>query len=245
MIVVTGASRGIGAAVAIRAARAGLPVCVNYRAHPEPAAAVVEQIRRLGGIAIAVQADVGQEDEVVRLFETAVSELGPLRLLVNNAGDTAGPARVLDIDAGQLDECYRTCLRSVVLCTREAGRHMASSRGGSGGVIVNIASTAARTGGAGEWVHYAAAKAAVIAHTVGAARELAPEGIRVNAVSPGLVNTDIHVRNGMPDRPERLRPTIPLGRLGKPHEIAEAVWFFCSDAATYAAGAVLEVCGAR
>jgi NAD(P)-dependent dehydrogenase (short-subunit alcohol dehydrogenase family) len=245
MIIVTGGGTGIGAAVSRRAARAGQPVCVNYRTDADSARDVVDGIRAEGGTAISVAGDVGDPDDVDRLFTTAIAELGPLTALVNNAGITGGTASVLDIKPDQLDTCYHACLRSVVLCTRAAARHMARSRGGQGGAIVNISSTSARTGGSGEWVHYAALKAAVSAHTVGAARELASEGIRVNAVAPGLVRTGLHAANGMPDRPDRLRSSIPLGRLGEPEEIAEGVWFLCSGAASYASGAVLEICGAR
>src|SRR3954451_6808105 len=218
MLIVTGGGTGIGAAIARRAARAGLPVCVNYRSGADQAHEVVDQIRMARGTAIAVAADAGDPDDVERLFATAVAELGPLTALANNAGVTGGTASVMDVEVRQLDDCFHSCLRSVVLCTRAAARTMAVSRGGSGGAIVNISSTAPRTGGSGEWVHYAAVKAAVTAHTLGAAKELAREGIRVNAVAPGLVETDLHADNGMPDRPQRLRSSIPLGRLGRPEE---------------------------
>jgi NAD(P)-dependent dehydrogenase (short-subunit alcohol dehydrogenase family) len=245
MLIVTGAGRGIGAAISRRAALAGMPVCVNYRQSREEAEKLAAGIREAGGEAITVRADVSVEADVVRLFETAVAELGPLTALVNNAGNTGGMAGVMDVTADQIDTAYRTVVRSVLLCTREAARRMAVSRGGDGGSIVNVSSTGARTGGGGEWVHYAAFKAAINTHTWGSAQELAKERIRVNAVAPGLIQTDLHRDNGVPDRPERLRDSVPLRRIGTPEEVAEAVFFLLSDASSYTTGAVLEVGGGR
>lgn len=245
MIVVTGGGRGIGAAICLRAARDGTPVCVNYRRSRADADNVVAKIRSAGGRAIAVRADVSDEEEAGRLLRVATAELGPLTGLVNNAGSTGGLARVSDIDIAQADTAYRSVLRSVILCTRLATRYLATSRGGGGGAIVNVSSTGARTGGAFEWVHYAALKAAVNTHTWGAAQELAAEGIRVNAVAPGLIQTDLHRDNDVPDRPTRLRPTVPLGRIGAPEEIAETVVFLLSPASSYTTGAVVEVGGGR
>ncbi|MDX8148858.1 SDR family oxidoreductase [Lentzea sp. BCCO 10_0061] len=245
MIMVTGAGRGIGAAVARRAAAAGESVCVNYRASKDAAEDLVREITEAGGTAIAVRADVTVEEDVHALFDTATAALGPVTALVNNAGTTGGLSRILDLDLGQADEAYRTVVRSTVLCTREAARRMARSCGGDGGVVINVSSTGARTGGGGEWVHYAAMKAAVNTFTWGAAQELAAEGIRVNAVAPGLVQTDLHEDNGVPDRPARLRASVPLGRIGEPDEVAEAVWFLLSPASSYTTGAVLEVGGGR
>ncbi|NJC14871.1 NAD(P)-dependent dehydrogenase (short-subunit alcohol dehydrogenase family) [Micromonospora profundi] len=245
MLIVTGAGRGIGAAVARRAASAGMPVCINYLRSSGAAEALAAEIRDKGGDAVAVRGDVSVEEDVRRLFDTAVDRLGPLTALVNNASSTGGLATVMDLTMDQADLAYRTVLRSVLLCTREAARRMAVSRGGVGGRIVNVSSTGARTGGTGEWVHYAALKAAVNAHTWGAARELAEERIRINAVAPGLIDTDLHRDNGVPQRPELLRPTVPLGRIGTPDEVAEAVWFLLSDASSYITGSVLEVGGGR
>jgi NAD(P)-dependent dehydrogenase (short-subunit alcohol dehydrogenase family) len=245
MIIVTGAGRGIGAAVAELAAREGHAVCINYRSSREQAEKLAAGIAEAGGRALAVHADVAVEADVCRLFDTAQAELGPLTGLVNNAGVTGGLARIVDLSIMQLDTAYRSVLRSVILCTRSAAQIMATGRGGRGGAIVNISSTGARTGGAGEWVHYAALKAAVNAFTWGAAQELAADRIRVNAVAPGLVHTDLHRDNGVPDRPERLRATIPMGRAGAPAEIASAACFLLSPDASYITGAVLDVGGGR
>ncbi|MET8680904.1 glucose 1-dehydrogenase [Streptomyces sp. NPDC004647] len=245
MVIVTGASRGIGAAIARRAARAGQPVCVNYCSSRTAAESLVAEIHQTGGTALAVQGDVSEEKDVQRLFDAATAELGPVTALVNNAGTTGGFTKIIDLDIERADSAYRSVLRSVLLCTREAARRMSLSSGGQGGSIINISSTGARTGGAGEWVHYAALKAAVNTHTWGAAHELAPEGIRVNAVAPGLVQTDLHQANGAPDRPDRLRHTVPLGRIGQPDEVAEAVYFLLSNLASYTTGSVLEVGGGR
>lgn len=242
MILVTGAGGGIGAAIARRLG-ASSRVCVNYRSNARGADAVVDSIRAGGGEAVALQADVGNENDVVNLIATAERLMGPMEGVVNNAGDTGGPATVNSLRISDFDVAYRSTLRSVVLMTKYAAATMVQR--GRDGFIINVASTAARTGGSGEWVHYAALKAAVVTHTRGAAAELAPHGIRVNAVSPGLVDSPLHDRNGMPDRPERLRSTIPLGRLGTPEEIAAAVAFLSSPDASFVAGANLEASGGR
>jgi NAD(P)-dependent dehydrogenase (short-subunit alcohol dehydrogenase family) len=240
-VIVTGAGAGIGLAVARRLAADGHAVCLTYQTNREGAESGADAIVRADGRALAVGADVGHEPDVEDLFETA-RLLGPLRGVVNNAGDTGGMAGVSDVTTEQLDGCYHATFRSVALMTRGAARRL---QGPGGGFIVNVASTAARTTGAGEWVHYGAMKAAVLTLTLGAARELAPLGIRVNAVSPGLVDSPLHARNGDPGRPDRLRDSVPLGRVGRPEEIAAAVAFLASDEASFVAGANLEVCGAR
>ncbi|HBF84993.1 MAG TPA: oxidoreductase [Streptomyces sp.] len=245
MIIVTGAGQGIGAAIARRAAVLDRPVCVNYRSSAAGAEQVVQDLREAGVEALAVKADVTEEDEVERLFATAVEKLGPLTAVVNNAGVTGGLGRVVDLDIRQLDTAYRAVLRSVVLCTREGLRHMSHSRGGSGGCVLNVSSTGARTGGGHEWVHYAALKAAVNTHTWGAAQEVAADGVRINAVAPGLIETGLHRANGVPDRPERLRTSVPMGRIGAPEEVAEAAVFLLSPSASYITGSVLEVGGGR
>lgn len=244
-MIVTGAGRGIGAAITRRAVEAGWSVCVNYLTDRRAADGVVADVIEQGGSALAVQGDVSEEVDVRRLFDAATAELGPVGALVNNAGTTGGLARIEELRIEQADAAYRSVLRSVLLCTREFVLRNAISRGGEGGSIVNISSTGARTGGSFEWIHYCALKAAVNTHTWGAAQELAAEGIRVNAVAPGLVMTDLHRRNGVPDRPHRLASTVPLGRIGQPAEIAEAVCFLASSASSYTTGAVLEVGGGR
>lgn len=239
--VVTGAADGIGAATALRLANRYRLVVVNYRSRHAAAAELAERIRACGGEVVTVRADVAEEAGVEELFAAVDSSGVPLGLLVNNAGVTAGFATVDTLDATQLDDTFRGCLRSTALCTREAARRM----GGRGGVVVNISSTAARTTGAGEWVHYAAVKAAVNTFTRGAALELAGRGIRVNAVAPGLVASPLHARNGDANRPERLAATVPLGRVGEPEEVADAVAFLASPAASYITGHILEVSGGR
>jgi NAD(P)-dependent dehydrogenase (short-subunit alcohol dehydrogenase family) len=215
-LIVTGASRGIGAAIARLAAACGYPVVVNFSRDRQRAEALVRELGR----AVAVQADVGDESQVVRLFETAERELGPIRALVNNAGVTGGFARVDALDAGAVGEMLRVNVIGTMLCSREAVRRMSTRHGGSGGAIVNISSLVARTGGPGEWVHYAASKGAIDTFTIGLAREVAAEGIRVNAVAPGLIDTGLHAAAGEPGRLDRLAPSIPMGRGGTAEEVA-------------------------
>lgn len=255
LLIVTGGSRGIGAAVARRAGARGWAVAVNYVGRGDAARAVVADIARVGGRAVAVQADVAVEADVCRLFETAERELlgggdgSSVRGLVNNAGVTGGFARVADLTAETLARVFAVNVTGTILCAREAVRRMSTTRpqggGAAGGSIVNVSSRAARLGGAGEWVHYAASKGAVETFTVGLAREVAAEGIRVNAVTPGLVETELHATAGEPDRAARLAPGIPLGRAGTPEEVAEAVLWLLSPAAAYVTGAVLDVAGGR
>jgi len=244
-LIVTGASRGIGAAVARLAGGHGYPVAVNFVKDENAAASVVREITSRGGKAVAIRADVGKEADILRLFETAERELGPVGGLVNNAGVTGGFARVQDLTAAALDEVLAINVAGTILCCREAVRRMSTARGGGGGSIVNISSIAARTGAAGEWVHYSASKGAVNSFTLGLAREVATEGIRVNAVAPGLVETDLHAANGDPLRLARLMPSIPMGRAGLPGEVAEAVLWLLSPAASYVTGSILEIGGGR
>jgi NAD(P)-dependent dehydrogenase (short-subunit alcohol dehydrogenase family) len=244
-LIVTGGSRGIGASVALLAGRRGYRVAVNYRTNEDAARRLVETIRLAGGSAILIRGDVGVEGDIIRLFEVAEQELGPIYGLVNNAGVTGGFSRVETLQATKLALALAVNVAGVILCSREAVKRMTTRNGGHGGTIVNISSLAARTGGAGEWVHYAASKGAVNSFTIGLAREVASEGIRVNAVSPGLIETEIHTTNGAPDRLERLSPTIPLRRAGRPDEVAEGVLWLLSDAASYTTGTILEIGGGR
>ncbi len=244
-LIVTGASRGIGAAVARLAAARGFAVAVNFCSGETEAKLVVDEIVASGGRAIPIQADVSREQDILRMFQTAERELGPIKGLVNNAGVTGGFARVEAVTAEAIREVFAVNVTGTILCAREAVRRMSTRRGGSGGAIVNISSLAAHTGSAGEWVHYAASKGAIDSFTFGLAREVATEGIRVNAVAPGLVDTDLHAANGEPGRLQRLMPTIPMQRAGLPHEVAEGVLWLLSPAASYTTGAILQIGGGR
>ena len=244
-LIVTGASRGIGAATAKLAGARGYAVAVNFSTGEAEAKQVVNEIIANGGRALAIRADISRENEIIELFKTAESELGPITALVNNAGITGGFARVEDVTAEQIEKTFAVNVTGAILCAREAVRRMSTRRGGNGGAIVNISSLATRTGAAGEWVHYAASKGAIDSFTLGLAREVATEGIRVNSVSPGLAETEIHAANGEPGRLQRLMPTIPMKRAGLPHEIAEGVLWLLSLAASYVTGSILEIGGGR
>jgi NAD(P)-dependent dehydrogenase (short-subunit alcohol dehydrogenase family) len=243
--IVTGASRGIGAAIAKLLGANGYSIAVNYASDHAAAGRVVNHLTGAGSQAVAIQGDVSREADVLRIFEAAERELGPVRALVNNAAVTGGFARVDQIDGAKLSRMLAVNVAGTILCAREAVRKMSTRRGGQGGAIVNISSLAARTGGAGEWVHYAASKGAVNSFTIGLAREVANEGIRVNAVAPGLVDTELHAANGEPGRLQRLSPTIPMGRPGTAEEIALGVLWLLSDAASYVTGTILEIGGGR
>ncbi len=244
-LIVTGASRGIGAAIAALAGAHGFPVAVNFATGGAEARAVAEQIISAGGRAFAIQADVAREEDILRLFETAERELGPIKALVNNAAITGGFARVDSVSATALARVMAVNVTGAFLCAREAVRRMSTKHGGTGGAIVNISSRAAHTGSAGEWIHYAASKGAIDSFTIGLAREVATEGIRVNAVAPGLIETGLHAANGAPDRLERLASTIPMERAGTPLEVAEGVLWLLSPAASYTTGAILQIGGGR
>src|SRR5271168_544295 len=244
-LIVTGASRGIGAAVAKLAGARGFSVAVNFSTGKAEAAVIVEQIVSAGGRACAIQADVAREADIIRLFEDAERELGPVKALVNNAAITGGFARVESVSASTLSQVMAVNVTGAILCAREAVRRMSTRHGGTGGAIVNISSRAAKIGSAGEWVHYAASKGAIDSFTIGLAREVATEGIRVNAVAPGLIDTGLHAANGEPGRLARLAATIPMQRPGTALEVAEAVLWLLSPAASYATGAILELGGGR
>jgi NAD(P)-dependent dehydrogenase (short-subunit alcohol dehydrogenase family) len=243
--IVTGASRGIGAAIAKLAAQRGFSVAVNFDKGRAEAEEIAKQIISAGGQARAIQADIAREEDVIRLFETAEHELGAITGLVNNAAITGGFARVEAVSARTLTQVMAVNVSGTILCARQAVRRMSTKHGGSGGAIVNISSRAARTGSAGEWVHYAASKGAIDSFTIGLAREVATEGIRVNAVAPGLIETGLHAANGAPDRLGRLAASIPMHRPGTVIEVAEAVLWLLSSAASYTTGAILEVGGGR
>lgn len=244
-LVVTGASRGIGAAIATLAAECGYAVAVNFATGETEANAIVTEIEAGAGRALAIQADVSREEDVIRMFETAERELGPIKALVNNAAITGGFARVESVTAEAIAKVMAVNVAGTILCSREAVRRMSTRHGGTGGAIVNISSRAAHTGSPGEWVHYAASKGAIDSFTIGLAREVATEGIRVNAVAPGLIETGLHAANGEPGRLQRLMGSIPMRRAGQPSEVAEAVLWLLSPAASYTTGAILEVGGGR
>lgn len=244
-LVVTGGGRGIGAAVARLGAARGYAVCVNYRRDAAAAEAVVAAIAAAGGRALAVQADVAREDEVERLFATVDRELPPLAALVNNAGSAGLVSRLEEAPSETIRQVMDLNVLGSIWCCRAAIRRLARRHGGAGGAIVNLSSGAATLGSPGEYVWYAASKGAIDSLTLGLAKENAGEGIRVNAVAPGFVRTEIHAASGMPDRLEKVAPTMPIGRAAEPEEIAEAVLWLLSDAASYTTGAVLRVAGGR
>jgi len=243
--IITGAGRGIGAATALLAASRGYAVCVNYLKNEAAARAVVDAIAAAGGRAIAIKGDVSQEADVVKLFEAVDWELGTVTALVNNAGILERQMRVEAMDAARIRRVLDTNVVGSFLCAREAVRRMSTNRGGKGGSIVNVSSGAARLGSPDEYIDYAASKGAVDSMTVGLSKEVASEGIRVNAVRPGLVITDIHAAGGEPGRVERMKGSVPLGRGGLPEEVAHAILWLLSDEASFVTGAFIDVSGGR
>ena len=243
--IITGAGRGIGAATALLAASRGYAVCVNYMKNEAAARAVVDAIAAAGGRAIAMQGDVSQEADVVKLFEAVDWELGTVTALVNNAGILERQMRVEAMDAARIRRVLDTNVVGSFLCAREAVRRMSTNRGGKGGSIVNVSSGAARWGSPDEYIDYAASKGAVDSMTVGLSKEVASEGIRVNAVRPGLVITDIHASGGEPGRVDRMKGSVPLGRGGMPEEVAHAILWLLSDEASFVTGAFIDVSGGR
>lgn len=245
VLLVTGGSRGIGAATARLAAARGYSVCVNYVRNESAAAAVVREISDKGGAAISVAADVACEDEVVQLFRTIDDVLGPVAVLVNNAGILETQTRVEHMDAKRLARVFAANVYGSFLCAREAVRRMSTSHGGRGGSIVNVSSAASRLGSPNEYVDYAAAKGAIDTFTIGLAKEVGAEGVRVNAVRPGVIYTDIHASGGEPERVERVKASVPMQRGGQAAEVASAILWLASDEASYVSGTFLDVAGGR
>jgi len=244
-VLVTGGGRGIGAATARLAAERGYTVCVNYRSNRAAADAVVADIESRGGKAIAVGADVSIEIDVLRLFQTIDERLGPLHALVNNAGVLETQTRVDSIDAARLGRVFATNVTGAFLCAREAVKRLSTARGGAGGAIVNVSSRAAQLGAPGEYVDYAASKAALDTLTIGLALEVAAEGIRVNGVRAGIIDTEIHASGGEPRRVDRLGPQLPMKRGGHAIEVARAILWLLSDEASFSTGTFIDVSGGR
>lgn len=245
IVLITGGSRGIGAATALLAAQHGYAVAVNYTTNAGAADDVVRQIVSGGGMAIAVQADVAIETEVAALFETIDAKLGRITALVNNAGVVDQLSRVDDMSAERLQRMFAVNVFGPFLCAKEAVKRMSTRYGGTGGAIVNVSSAASRLGSPGQYVDYASAKGAIDTFTIGLAKEVASEGIRVNAVRPGIIETDIHASGGLPNRARDLGPQAPLQRAGTASEVARAIVWLLSDQASYSTGALLDVSGGR
>ena len=245
IVVITGASRGIGAATALRAGEAGYDVCVNYNQSKERAEGIAAAVRAVGCRAICVQADTRIEADVMRLFETVDQELGVVRALVNNAGGLGRPSVVADLSADEVNAMFTANATSYFVCAREAIRRMSTATGGQGGAIVNVGSVAARIGSPGLYVHYAAAKAAVDTFTIGLAKEVADQGIRVNAVRPGMIHSDIRVSAGLPDGVEEIAPTIPMKRYGDAEEVADSILWLLSNRSSYVTATLVDVSGGR
>ena len=243
VILITGGGRGIGAATARLAAQRGYAVCVNYRRDRAAAESVVHDAERAGAAALAVAADVSVDADVVRLFDTCVRTLGPLSALVNNAGILETQMRVEAMDVARLHRIFATNIIGPFLCAREAIRRMSTKHGGAGGAIVNVSSGAARLGSPGEYVDYAASKGAIDTFTVGLAKEVAEEGIRVNAVRAGFIYTEIHASGGEPGRVDRVKQFAPMKRGGTPDEVARAILFLLSDDASFTTGSFVDVTG--
>ncbi|MNF78513.1 Glucose 1-dehydrogenase [compost metagenome] len=245
VMLITGASRGIGAATARLAAQRGYALGINYRQQRDAAEALVREIEAGGGRALALCADVGDETQVLRMFETLDREFGRLDVLVNNAGMLERQMRLEDMDVARLDRVLRANVVGSFLCAREAIKRMSTRHGGQGGAIVNLSSIAARLGAPNEYIDYAAAKGAIDSMTLGMAKELAADGIRVNAVRPGVIRTEIHASGGEPGRVERVRQSVPMGRGGEAEEVASAILWLAGEEASYTSGALLDVAGGR
>lgn len=244
-MLITGASRGIGRATALLAAQRGYAIGINYHANHEAANELALNCRALGVEACVIQADVGKSDDVVRMFRTLDAELGTLDVLINNAGILEQSMRLDSMSAERINRIMTTNVTGLLLCAKEAVLRMSTAKGGGGGTIVNVSSRAAVLGAANEYVDYAASKGAVDSFTRGLANEVADEGIRVNAVRPGLIETDIHASGGNPDRVAKLQHNVPMQRGGKAEEVANAILWLASDDASYTTGALLDVAGGR
>jgi NAD(P)-dependent dehydrogenase (short-subunit alcohol dehydrogenase family) len=245
VLLVTGGSRGIGAAICRLGAQAGFRVAVNYISNRTAADALVDEIEAAGGEAIAIKGDVGSEADVVAMFGSVDAAFGCLDAFVNNAGVVDSKARVDEMSVARIERMMRINVVGSILCAREAVRRMSTLHGGKGGAIVNISSAAAMHGSAGDYVDYAASKGAIDTFTLGLAREVAAESVRVNAVRPGIIDTEIHASGGQPDRIAAIRDTLPMKREGKAEEVARAVLWLLSDEASYTTGAILNVSGGR
>jgi NAD(P)-dependent dehydrogenase (short-subunit alcohol dehydrogenase family) len=245
VVLITGAGRGIGAATAKLAAKRGWAVCVNYLRNREAAESVVAEVKNAGGRAVAIAADVSSEPQVVRLFEECDRALGPLSALVNNTGILERQVRVENIDADRLNRIFTTNITGSFLCAREAIRRLSTKHGGKGGAIVNVSSAASRIGSPGEYVDYAASKGAIDTLTLGLSKEVADEGIRVNAVRPGVIYTGIHASGGEPGRVDRVKGSVPMKRGGQPEEVAEAILWLMSPESSYCTGIFIDVTGGR
>jgi NAD(P)-dependent dehydrogenase (short-subunit alcohol dehydrogenase family) len=245
IVLITGGSRGIGAATALAAARAGWAVAVNYHTNSLAADEVVRHIRAMDGTAITVQGDVAVEADVLAMFAKVDAKLGPLTALVNSAGVVDVASRVDAMRVSRLKRMFDTNVIGSMVCAREAVLRMSTRHGGQGGAIVNVSSAAARVGSPGQYVDYAASKGAIDTFTLGLAKEVATEGIRVNAVRPGIIDTDIHASGGQPDRAKQVAPQVPMQRAGTADEVAQAILWLMSPAASYTTGALLDVSGGR
>ena len=245
VLLVTGASRGIGAATALLAARQGWAVAVNYSQNAAAAEAIVQQIKAEGGQAVSIQADGGDEEQIKHLFAQVDAQLGRLTGFVNNAGVLDVAVRVDELSWERLERMMRVNVIGAMFCAREAILRMSTKHGGKGGSIVNLSSVAARVGAPGQYVDYAASKGAIDTFNLGLAKEVAAEGIRVNAVRPGIIDTDIHASGGIPDRAKTMAPMIPMLRPGSADEVAQSIVWLLSDAASYVTGANLDVTGGR
>jgi NAD(P)-dependent dehydrogenase (short-subunit alcohol dehydrogenase family) len=245
VMLITGASRGIGAATARLAAAEGYALCLNFRQRHDAAEQLLKELHSQGAQAIAIEADIADESQVVRLFEAVDAEFGRLDVLVNNAGMLERQMRLDNMDKARLERVFAVNVFGSFLCAREAVKRMSTRHGGSGGAIVNVSSIAAKLGAPNEYIDYAAAKGAIDSMTLGLAKEVAAESIRVNAVRPGVIYTEIHASGGEPDRIERVRSSVPMGRGGEALEVAEAILWLVSDKASYTSGALLDVSGGR